>query len=31
MRIAKESVGAILQRCVASVVEGWLERAKQSQ
>jgi hypothetical protein len=26
----KERVGAVLQRCVATVVEGWLERAKQS-
>ena len=26
----KERVGAILQRCVTSVVNGWLERAKQS-
>ena len=26
----KERVGAVLQRCVAGVVENWLERAKQS-
>jgi ActR/RegA family two-component response regulator len=30
MRIAKERVGALLQRCVGSVIESWLERAKQS-
>jgi DNA-binding response OmpR family regulator len=30
MRLNKERVGAVLQRCVASVVEGWLERAKQN-
>ena len=29
-RLDKERVGAVLKRCVASVVEGWLERAKQS-
>jgi DNA-binding response OmpR family regulator len=29
-RLEKERVGAILQRCVTSVVEGWLARAKQS-
>jgi len=29
-RLDKERVGAVLQRCIASVVEGWLERAKQS-
>ena len=30
MRLNKERVGAVLQRCAASVVEGWLERAKQN-
>jgi len=30
VRLNKERVGAVLQRCVASVVEGWLERAKQN-
>lgn len=29
-RSTKESVGAVLQRCNATVVEGWLARAKQS-
>ena len=29
-RLEKESVGAILQRCVSSIVEDWLARAKQS-
>jgi DNA-binding response OmpR family regulator len=29
-RLDKESVGAVLHRCVGDVVEGWLERAKQS-
>jgi DNA-binding response OmpR family regulator len=29
-RLSKERVGAVLQRCVTSVVEGWLARAKQS-
>jgi DNA-binding response OmpR family regulator len=29
-RLRKERVGVILQRCVASIVEGWLARAKQS-
>jgi DNA-binding response OmpR family regulator len=29
-RLDEERVGAVLQRCVASVVESWLERAKQS-
>ena len=29
-RLDKERVGAVLQRCVASVVESWLERAKQN-
>jgi hypothetical protein len=29
-RLNEERVGAVLQRCVASVVENWLERAKQS-
>ena len=28
--VDKERVGAVLQRCVTSVVAGWLERAKQS-
>jgi hypothetical protein len=28
--LKQKSVGAILQRCSASVVEGWLARAKQS-
>jgi len=30
-RPEKERVGAILQRCIASVVEDWLARAKQSK
>ena len=30
VRLNKERVGAVLQRCAASVVEGWLERAKQN-
>src|ERR1700730_5656558 len=29
-RLCKERVGMILQRCVTSIVEGWLVRAKQS-
>ncbi len=29
-RLEKERVGAILHRCVISIVEGWLVRAKQS-
>jgi DNA-binding response OmpR family regulator len=29
-RLDKESVGNILQRCTASIVENWLARAKQS-
>ena len=29
-RLEKERVGAILHRCVKSIVEGWLVRAKQS-
>ncbi len=29
-RLEKERVGAILQRCVSSVVEDWLARVKQS-
>jgi ActR/RegA family two-component response regulator len=29
-RLDKERVGAVLQRCVADVVGGWLARAKQS-
>jgi DNA-binding response OmpR family regulator len=29
-RLEKERVGVILQRCVNSIVEGWLARAKQS-
>ena len=29
-RLRKERVGVILQRCVPSIVEGWLVRAKQS-
>jgi DNA-binding response OmpR family regulator len=29
-RLRKERVGVILQRCVTSIVEGWLARAKQS-
>ena len=29
-RLGKERVGAILRRCVPSIVEGWLSRAKQS-
>ena len=29
-RLDKERVGSVLQRCVANVVQGWLERAKQS-
>ena len=31
VRPEKERVGAILQRCIASVVEDWLARAKQSK
>jgi DNA-binding response OmpR family regulator len=30
-RTEKERVGTILQRCIASVVEDWLARAKQSK
>ena len=30
-RLEKERVGAILRRCIASVVEDWLARAKQSK
>jgi DNA-binding response OmpR family regulator len=30
-RSSKERVGAILQRCVASIIELWLVRAKQNQ
>jgi hypothetical protein len=29
-RLDKERVGVILQRCASSIVENWLERAKQS-
>jgi DNA-binding response OmpR family regulator len=29
-RLDKESVGAILRRCTAAIVDGWLVRAKQS-
>jgi DNA-binding response OmpR family regulator len=29
-RLVKERVGVILQRCLTSIVEGWLVRAKQS-
>ena len=29
-RVAKESVGAILQRCSTGIVKSWLARAKQS-
>jgi DNA-binding response OmpR family regulator len=29
-RLEKQRVGAILRRCVKSIVEGWLVRAKQS-
>ena len=29
-RVDKESVGAILLRCTAAIVEGWLVRARQS-
>lgn len=29
-RLYKERVGVVLQRCVAVVMDGWLERAKQS-
>jgi DNA-binding response OmpR family regulator len=29
-RLGKERVGVILQRCLTSIVEGWLLRAKQS-
>src|ERR1700738_103853 len=29
-RLCKERVGMILQRCLTSIVEGWLVRAKQS-
>lgn len=31
VRVEKQRVGAILHRCIASVVEGWLTRAKQSK
>src|SRR5581483_808661 len=30
VRLGKERVGVILQRCLASIVDGWLVRAKQS-
>ena len=30
-RLEKERVGTILQRCIASVVEDWLARARQSK
>jgi DNA-binding response OmpR family regulator len=30
-RLEKERVGTILRRCIASVVENWLARAKQSK
>jgi CheY-like chemotaxis protein len=30
-RLEKETVGTILRRCIPSVVENWLERAKQSR
>jgi DNA-binding response OmpR family regulator len=30
-RLAKERVGVILQRCITSIVEDWLVRAKQSR
>ena len=29
-RLDKESVGAILRRCTAAIVDGWLARARQS-
>ncbi len=29
-RVDKESVGAILRRCTAAIVDGWLVRARQS-
>jgi len=29
-RLVKERVGEVLQRCVGSIVEGWLVRAKQN-
>ena len=29
--LEKERVGVILQRCLASIVEGWMVRAKQSK
>ena len=29
-RMVKERVGKVLQRCIASIVEGWLARAKQN-
>jgi hypothetical protein len=31
VRADKERVGAILRRCISSVVEDWLARAKQSK
>ena len=31
IRLGKERVGAILQRCISRVVEDWLARAKQSK
>jgi DNA-binding response OmpR family regulator len=31
VRLEKERVGTILRRCIASVVEDWLARAKQSK
>jgi DNA-binding response OmpR family regulator len=30
-RVCKERVGVILRRCVTSIVEGWLVRARQSR
>ena len=30
-RLAKERVAAVLRRCVPSIVEGWLARAKQNK
>ena len=29
--LEKERVGVILERCLASIVEGWMVRAKQSK
>jgi len=31
VRLEKERVGAILQRCISGVIEDWLARAKQSK